>query len=129
MARSNTDLVEEQLTRRTDTAALDIAEEVADDSLVVLCNPVENRRIGEIGDGVMACDRGSRCAAPGHVEIVIVSGQQGQDALIARTQQSDGERHLSTIREPILTASGRLSRMGECSQMDPDGCMRRRGLG
>lgn len=88
---SHADLVEEELALVASPAALDVAEEVPDDRAVLLGDPMQHGRIGQVRGRRVGCGRTPRAAAAGKVEGGVVAVELGEERLVAAAEQADAE--------------------------------------
>jgi hypothetical protein len=72
----------------------DVAEELADHETVLLRDPVQHARVGEVGGGVARRERPLGRGAAGQVELGRLLGEHFKQGLIAGTKTSDREGHL-----------------------------------
>jgi len=83
------DLVEEELSLVASPAALDVAQEVPDDGAVLLGDPVQDARIGQVLRSCVARESAPRAAAAGEVEGRILAVELGEERLVARAEPAN----------------------------------------
>ena len=83
------DLVEEQLALVASPAALDVAQEVPEDGAVLLGDPVQDTRIGQVRRGRVWSERASRTATSRQVEGRVLPVELGEERLVARAEPAN----------------------------------------
>jgi hypothetical protein len=83
------DLVEEQLALVASPAALDVAQEVPDDGAVLLVDPVQDARIGQVRRGRVVRESAARAAASRQVEGRVLPVELGEERLVARAEPAN----------------------------------------
>jgi hypothetical protein len=83
------DLVEEELSLVASPAALDVAQEVPDDRAVLLGDPVQDTRIGQVRRGRVWSERASRTATSRQVEGRVLPVELGEERLVARAEPAN----------------------------------------